>query len=201
MAGNGDQHKTDGDLPLSMRSILGAEIGRGNLDSMRARIGPVSDWHTGDAITAEQYWCYQGPDSTAVVLQNDGEFSAGHNLVDAFWVGQLAAIDTLASHCAPASRGFPAVTPGELRLGLTRAEVVALLGQPQSQSDQLVVYAWQTKQDVPRTDPDYLAMDSLRDECYGGHAPFLDIRAAIAVTFRADRVAEFSVWRTDETFC
>src|SRR5678815_5352390 len=74
-----------GDMPQSMRSVLGVHLNDDSLASTKAKLGTVGEWHTGDAGESTWWWCYRagtGVGSSAVVFSSDAEMGGDGRELD-----------------------------------------------------------------------------------------------------------------------
>jgi hypothetical protein len=193
-----------GDIPTAHRGFLGVRLSDDSLASVKRRLGPTREWHTGDAGESEWWWCYRagtGPDATVLLLSSGGEMGGrGHQLEEAR-LSRATRPDTLGSRCGVIRNGTAIATPGGLQLGLDRAAVVRLLGQPLAAGGDSMVYRWATEQLLSPTDPTYADWNARRTECFDGRAPFVNVGSGVTVRFDRRGASEIHLWRFDQSIC
>ena len=191
------------DMPTSMRGFLGIQLIRDSLPSVEARLGSTEGWHTGDASTGRFWWCYRtSTDSSGAVLliSSDGEMGGEESTVDDIRLIRAGRADSLAQRCARIVADRPS-NPGGLHLGLTRAQVVHLLGQPSAQDPDSIGYRWVARRFLSPKEPDYEYWNERREACFGGERPYVDISSAIVLRFDALGAYEIQLSRNDPVVC
>jgi hypothetical protein len=193
-----------GDIPRAHRGILGVQLDRDSLLSVQRRLGPAEDWLTGDAGDAHVWWCYRVPQDAGmalVLMSSDGEMGGVGHEVDRIQLSRLAGADTLGARCLGLSGTRPLATPGGLRLGMSRTAITHLLGVPLLARGDSILYAWQSEQRLPRTDPNYARWNARRNQCFGGKAPFTSVGADIVIRFDQMGASEIRLSRSDAATC
>jgi len=127
---------------LAMRFSLGAFSGRFEdtpLSAVRKAVGAGTIQHQGDAAGSLNWLCYQRGQNRLWVTS--GEMGGDDHRVTEI-VAELTGKDTAtAADCATLPDKFaPLVFDGRLRLGMSRAEVVKVMGQPSKSDDAQTIY-------------------------------------------------------------
>ncbi len=192
-----------GDLPVSMRSVLGAQLNRDGPDRVVALLGPTSVRDTGDAGGATRVWCYLvgNPSPGSVV-----EFAANREMAgDQFEADEIRVTrrnpTRNGERCAASEHAGAPSTPGGLRLGLSERQVVRLLGKPVVRGGDSLYYAWESAKALPRRDPNYAYWNSRRKECFGGKAPYTNVGGEITVRLDSLGVYQFVLSRGENAIC
>jgi hypothetical protein len=116
--------------------IAGVTLGRGNSDAITGSLGRVPTVERGDASTGRFQYCYSSAQSGSVHLVF--EFGEDESVVYLFsegksWNGE--------KYCISSNKVSRATsTNSGLKLGLSRAEVESILGQPDSVTPDSFVY-------------------------------------------------------------
>ena len=189
-----------GEMPAAMRAVLGIQLSRDSLASTKARLGPTTEWHTGDAGESTWWWCYRVGE-TAVIFSSDSEMGGSGHEVDHIRVTHTSRVGPDLARCALAHDSTPVQTAGGLRLSLDTTTVRRLLGTPLHARGDSVLYAWTSEQPIPPTHPAYAAWNARRTECFDGKAPFTHVYAEIIVRFDRGVVSEFVLARSDNATC
>jgi hypothetical protein len=113
-------------------SIVGVTLGKTSLAEVQQRFGASQLRSCSSEEEASQEICYRAPRGTTTVVFEAG-FSGGWKIIDAYQIIGTADSSSCYSAC-PMSSGVPETisTSGMLRLGLSRIEVLNLLGTPES---------------------------------------------------------------------
>lgn len=131
--------KKSGDqgLQSSNFSVAGVDIGRGGVEAFTAKFGPATEVERGDASTGRSQWCYVSATSPSV--HAIFEFGEDESLFYLFSDGE----DWKGSkYCVKSKQvSFASSTTSGLRLGLTRAQVEAILGHPDVVTANELVYS------------------------------------------------------------
>jgi hypothetical protein len=192
-----------GDLPASMREVLGARLNRDGPAQVQALLGTTTVTDTGDAGGSTRIWCYRVDASPGAAVV---EFSTDREMADARYAADQIRVTrgnraTAAQRCATTrSRRIPA-TPGGLRLGLTEREVIRILGRPLSRGADSLSYAWEHAQPLSPKDASYAYWDTRRKECFAGKAPYANVAAAVTVRLDAAGVYQFTLTRGENAIC
>lgn len=131
------------ELKASNFEIAGITLGRGGSDAITTKLGMATSIERGDASTGRFQLCYysSGRDGSVHLVFEFGEdesvvyvFSGGKP-----WNGE--------KYCVLSKKPLNAFTTASgLRLGLSRPEVEKILGRPDAESPNSVVYSRQFKQ-------------------------------------------------------
>ncbi len=193
-----------GDLPESMREILGIRLNRDGPAATQRQLGKTRVRTTGDAGDAAVRWCYRSidADSTVILFSADLEMSGRAQAVDVIRVSRTGHVtESTISNCAQLKSVVRIQTRGGLRLGSTRSEVRKLLGRPNVEDANSVEYVWETTQLLPRTAPNFDFWNKRRKECFEGRAPFFDVDGSVTVRFDGSGAYELIVSRGDSVIC
>jgi hypothetical protein len=192
-----------GDIPASMREVLGARLNRDGPEQVRAILGRTVVTDTGDAGGSSRIWCYRVEAPPEVALL---EFSTSREMADARSSADQIRVTRVSTaipprRCATAWLRRAAATPGGLRLGLTAREVVRLLGRPQAGGGDSLTYAWEHAQPLSRNDASYTYWNNRRKECFEGKAPYTNVSAAVTVKLDSAGVYQFTLSRNENSIC
>ena len=186
-----------------MREVLGARLNRDGPARVIARLGPTSVADTGDAAGATRVWCYRvGPASRSAVVQfaTDIEMAGKEFEADEIRVSRSNRVASTEG-CALARRSSMPATPGGLRLGLSRSQVIRLLGAPIARGGDSLYYAWETTKALSPKEPSYSHWNARRKECFAGKAPFTNVQAEITLHMDSLGVYSFTLSRDANSIC
>jgi hypothetical protein len=125
------------ELQPSNFSVAGIEVGHGGVEAFTAKFGRATEVERGDASTGRSQWCYVSAVNNSV--RAIFEFGEDESLFYLFsggadWEGS--------KYCVKSKKiSFGSSTMSGLRLGLTRAEVEAILGRPDAVTANELVYS------------------------------------------------------------
>lgn len=139
-----------GVVPEVHRSVMDFVLGADDFREAVERIGPAEQWHSGDAATSETKVCYVTGGLTLVLARNE-EMSSR--------IDEIRMIDGTiekAARCLHVSWPPDRIsTRSGLRPGLTRPQLLTILGPPSNQADGQLYWNWVTRKSLPRNDPAY----------------------------------------------
>jgi len=135
-----------------------------------------------------------------LLISSDGEMGGEENTVDDIRLIRAGRSDSIAQRCAKIVADRPS-TPGGLHLGLSRAQVIHLLGKPSTQDPDSIGYQWVARRFLSPKEPDYEYWNARRKVCFGGKRPYVDISSAIVVRFDALGIYEIQLSRNDPVVC
>ncbi len=189
------------DLPSSMRGVLGVRLDKDSLASVRARLGPTTEWETGDAGDAMVWWCYRvghGRAAAIVTFGSDGEMGGEGHKVQRIIVVRADSAGPDSSRCSTSRIARPPATQGGLRLDLSPSQVRALFGAVPRRQSHSLRYSWDFEQPLSRRHPMYAYWNTHRAECCEGRAPFYRISASLTVRFDRRGAYQFVLERYDD---
>lgn len=170
-----------GDLPASSREVLGFRLGEHSFDDARRLFGNAQRWHSGDAAASEDKLCYvarDGEQQVTLVLSSNSEMSEG--AIDGIAV--IGGPTGFAGRCLSLVSRRPEElgTSSGIRLGMSLAQMTAILGQPTEVRGDYVFYVYCSDKKLERTDPAYqqckVGDSSVASRCSGLTARFDDDR-------------------------
>ena len=139
-----------GVVPETHRSVMGFVLGADDFHEAAERIGPAAQWHSGDAASSETKVCYVTDGLTLVMARNE-EMS---DRVDEFRMIE-GTIDN-DSQCLHVNWPPDRIkTQSGLRPGLTRLQLLTILGPPSNEVDGQLYWDWETEKPLPKNDPSY----------------------------------------------
>ncbi|MDJ0848876.1 MAG: hypothetical protein QNK04_10900 [Myxococcota bacterium] len=161
-------------------SIAGVRVGRANLDRIVSSLGPAKTL-AGAHLT--RWVCYVGDSGTRVVFENNA-VGYGYAVYSATEDPEPTLECTTSSAVtAQAANGFG------LRLGLTRAEVVELLGTPTRLRDDEASYFYRLQVAVSPEERESKRLPEV--------AAWRDVSSGIGLRFSNGRVTYYSVFTTE----
>ncbi len=167
-------------------------MGHGGIEAFTAKFGRATEVERGDASTGRSQWCYVSsvnPSVHAIFEFGEDEslfylFSGG-----ADWEGSKYCVKSK-------SISFESSTTSGLRLGLTRAEVEAILGRPDAATANELVYSREFQK---RSSPQQFATlrkdypQPLSDEEAHRQFDFYPVEQYILVRFEDSKLVYLSV--------
>jgi hypothetical protein len=149
-------------------SVLGLTLEKSTLEEAQGRFKSGSIVHNGgDAAASVTLLCYVGPDGTSLVLTSSeiegGTYINGYQLLANRALADFGASDTgyrvpatFDPKCASLAKVKRSLRIGALGLGMTREEVVQVLGRPSKAQGSTLVYVEQTTVTIRGTKFDLL---------------------------------------------
>jgi hypothetical protein len=125
------------ELPKSNFTVAGVALGDGGFEAITAKLGSATVVERGDGASGRSQICYASAKDSSVFLAF--EFGEDESLFYLFrgahpWSGR--------KYCAPSKLVSNELsTASGLKLGLTRKEVEAILGQPDASTENELVYS------------------------------------------------------------
>jgi hypothetical protein len=183
-------------LASSTLEIMGIKVGDGEIGRAELKLVHVTIISRGDAATARTQACYIAGDSaTHLIFEEQGEgfemsfylFQGGPN-----WNGS-----ELCAKLPPISQ--PIQTADGLRLGLTRTEVEAVLGQPSTASANRLTYVLTAKKPTATNELTKLRREhaELSDEDFHESFDFYYVDSVIIARFTASKLTYLAVTQTE----
>lgn len=169
--------------------ILGFTLGKSTLADVQAKLGKSSARRCSPKEEASKELCYQ-VDNGQTTLVFEAGFSGGWKVLDGYKV--IAGSSRLSCYrqCPKASQVTNDVeTEGGLKLGLTREELLALIGHPEEIRGNKLTFEWQSRQAMTNDQKEAASKtfdSSITD-------PYFDVQDTIEVTLMDSKVIEFAV--------
>ena len=186
------------DLDAPSRTILGITLGQSDLAMVQAKLGPAKLWGGGDGGDAESKVCYatRDPNSLVIIYAANSEMSPDHVVTNIRILQRDAYKDR--SNCLPLPIGGNEVgTPSNLKIGLSREKVRALLGPPARIGRSEWSYDWSVDRTIPKTDKYYQRWLDKHEECFEGKEPYYTTSSGITVQFKNDLAVALTFFRID----
>ncbi len=141
---------TTGVIPEAHRSIMGFVLGTDDFREATERFGPAAQWHSGDAASSETKVCFVADGVTLVLARNE-EMSS---IVDEFRMIEGTIGET--HKCLHVSWPLGRITSQSgLRPGLTRPQLLKILGPPSNEVDGQLYWNWEQRKSLAKNDPSY----------------------------------------------
>jgi hypothetical protein len=171
------------------REMLGFTLGKSTLADVESKLGKSAARKCSREEEASKEVCYLAGEGKTIVVFEAG-FSGGWKELDGYKVIEGSLQRPCYRQCPRAAQVIGDVqTEGGLKLGLTREQLIALLGPPKRTRGNKLSFVWQSRQAMtkeqqeaasrtfksPVTDPNY------------------DVQDAIEVMLADSRVIEFEV--------
>lgn len=173
-------------------SLLGFNLEKSTLADVGKELGASNPGGCSSEVEAEKIVCYvsDGPNKTRVLFQSG--FSGGWSILDGFKVTSLGLPAACHLRCKVTDKVVRDVrTPGGLRLGLAREDLVALLGDPtETKGDKLT---FQRTSKRPMTSDEIARTKKTSDVSV--ESPYYDVQDTIVVVIGDSKVVEFEVQR------
>ena len=189
----GGQRPTKRPDVTSHLSLMGFTLERSTLADVQNKLGATASGSCSTGEEASKMICYvsSAPDKTRVVFESG--FSGGWSTLDGFKVVSV----TLAEDCRFQCLRTPAFengikTNGGLRLGLTRQELLALLGPPTKVNGSRLTFEWQSQRPMTREEID----QETRTFNAPVTNPYFDVLDTVDVRLTNSSVTEFEIRRT-----
>ena len=169
--------------------ILGFTLGKSTLADVEAKLGKSAARKCSREEEASKEVCYlAGKDQTRVVFE--AGFSGGWKELDGYKVIAGSLQRPCYRQCPRASQVTSDVqTEGGLKLGLTREQLIALLGPPKQTRGNKLSFQWQSRQAMTKEQQEAESKtfkSPVKDAYY-------DVQDTIEVTLADSKVVEFAV--------
>lgn len=157
-------------------NILGFTLGSTTLNDVQTRLGPTMARKCSQEEEAPTELCYTSGESSQTTVVLEAGFSGGWKELDGYPVIAAGFNPTCYRKCVRSSKEFGAPqSSGGLKLGMTRKQVIDLLGRPTRTRGNELKFEWQTRQamtreqqeaesrslNVPVTDPYFDVIDNI----------------------------------------
>jgi len=152
----------------------------------------------GDGGNAESKVCYvtRDPNSLAVIFAANSEMSLDDVVTNIRILKQDAYKDR--SNCLPLAIGGDEVsTLSNLKIGISREKVRAILGPPARIDRSEWSYDWSVDRRIPKTNKYYQHWLDKREECFEGKEPYYTTSSGITVQFKNDLAVALILFRID----
>lgn len=170
--------------------LLGFTLGKSTLADVRNKLGASNPGACSTEVEASKVVCYVsgGPDKTRVLFASG--FAGGWSSLDGFKVTSQSLPADCHLHCKVTQEiGREIRTTGGLRLGLTRDELVALLGDPTETKGDRLTFRRASKRPMTKSE---IAMETEEFKA-PVESPFWDVQDTIFVVTSDSKVVEFEV--------
>lgn len=174
-------------------SLMGFALERSTLADVQSKLGATTAGGCSAEEEASKVICYisSAPDKTRVVFESG--FSGGWSVLDGFRVVSGSSTPDCRLQCLRTSAFDNGIkTSGGLRLGLTRQQLIALLGPSTKETRNRLTFERQWKRPMTKAeiDKETQTFKTLVTE------PYFDVLDNIEVTFTGATVSEFEIRRT-----
>ena len=125
----------------SQVSILGLTLGRNTLTEVRAKLGAAAVKEHGHTATWRRRICYVSANGDGTQLTFESNVIGGGVYLTGFAISQAGDLVNVNSSCRPSlsvTRGLR--NEGGIGLGLSKTQVLALLGQPEETNGSLLTF-------------------------------------------------------------
>jgi hypothetical protein len=174
-------------------SLMGFTLERSTLADVQGKLGATTSGRCSSEEEASKMICYvsSASDKTRVVFESG--FSGGWSVLDGFRVVSGSLTPDCRLQCLRTSAFDNNIkTSGGLRLGLTRQQLIALLGAPTKENRNRLTFERQWKRPMTKAEIDKETQTFKTPVT----EPYFDVLDSIEVTFTGARVGEFEVRRT-----
>jgi hypothetical protein len=180
------------ELQSSNFSLAGVTLGHGGFEAIKARLGRAPEIERGDASTGRDQVCYASAANSAVRVVF--EFGEDESI---FYIFAGGAPWTGSKYCVPSKRVSDRLsTASGIRLGLTRSEVEAILGPPDTTTSDEFVYSREFNKKSTPTEFETFRKDypqRLSDEEAHREFDFYPVEQYILVRFKDSKLIYLSV--------
>lgn len=173
-------------------SLLGFTLEKNTLADVQNKLGPSTPGGCSQEVEASKMICYvsEGPIRVKVFFESGS--SGGWSRLDGFKVVSEG-VPTCHLQCKSTTAFSGDVqTSGGLKLGLTKTEVVALLGAPSKASGNRFTFEWWSKRPMTKAEIEKETQTFKAPVT----SPYWDVHDTIEVMLNDSKVAEFEVHRT-----
>lgn len=174
---------------LPQLSLMGFTLGKSSISDVQKRLGIATVGRCSDDQSASKEICYimPGPEKDRVFFESG--VSGGWSVLDGFKVFSGAEKPKCRIQCANSILQSNIQTDGGLKLGLTRDEVLNLLGSPTREAGDNLTFEWQSRKHMTKAEIGKSGQNPVTD-------PYWDVLDIIQVTLRDSKVVEFEVSHT-----
>jgi hypothetical protein len=183
------QQATKPDVSANL-TLMDFTLGKNTLADVQSKLGPSTAGACSHEVEASKMICYisQGPNKAKIFFESG--FAGGWSRLDGFKVVSGNLGSTCRLQCATMIAAEDSVqTGGGLKLGMSKRELVALLGPPSKVGRNRLTFEWRSKKEMTKIEADkepHVAQDT-------GRNPYWDIQDTIDVTLVGSQVAGFTV--------
>lgn len=190
------------DLPTGFRSLAGVTLNVDSAESVRAKLGPTRERQVGAGHGAYVMSCYATTDATLELMSDVSDRGTPGRALNVIRLRAKAPAPAREG-CASLRASAALSTPGGLRLGLFRADVERLLGQPRHRGVDSLTYYFDAKEYLRSDSPAFEVWNTpeRRETCFEAGLPYANVAAMVTVVFRDDRAVEFRIERYDQSIC
>lgn len=175
-------------------SILGFTLEKSTFSEIRDKLGPASAGQCTYDVEPVRYIGYvsHGPDGTKILFESS-KFDPPFLLSGFRVIGGNRPIAPCHVECRPtAAFGRDVETPGGLRLGLTKTELIALLGSPAEVRGNRLTFEWWSKSAMTKAEIDDLTKTFKAPVT----SPYWDVHDTINVKLSGSQIVDFEVQET-----
>lgn len=194
------------DLPAGFRSLADVTLNRDSSATIRAKLGPTRERQVGTGHGAYVTWCYapaSAPPGALLELMSDAsEMGTPGRALNVIRL-RVDAPSAEREGCASLRTSVKLTTPAGLRLGISRANIEALLGKPRRQVGDSLTYYFDAKEYLGSDSPAFAAWNTpeRRESCFDAGLPYANVGATVIVVLRDDHAVEVRVERYDQSIC
>ena len=186
-AAHGQQPSKEASVTSQLR-LLGFTLGSSTLADVQNELGPARAGACSKEEESSKVICYvsDGPDKTRILFE--AGFSGGWSRLDGVRVSSGKLAPTCLIQCT-AMAETAVHTDGGLRLGLTRQELIKLLGLPAQANGNSLTFEWLSKRPMTKAEIDR----ETRTFKAPVTDPYWDVQDTVEVTMNDSKVAEFHI--------
>lgn len=185
-----DASKPDVSLNLG---LLGFTLEKNTLDDVKHRLGTTREGSCSEDAEASKTVCYISDDSNKIRVLFESGSSGGWSRLDGFRVisGNLPVKCQLQCKVTTAF-GKSIQTSGGLRFGLSRDEVITLLGPPTKVNGNRLTFEFWSKRPMTKSEVEK-EVEAFKSPVT---SPYWDVHDVFEVTLKDSKVSEFEVHHT-----
>lgn len=174
-------------------NLLGFTLERNTLADVESKLGPSTPGACSPEVEASKMICYVSASPSKIRIFFESGFSGGWSRLDGFRVVSESWTPACGLQCKSTNAFSGDVqTSGGLKLGLTKTELVALLGAPNKVSGNRLTFEWWSKRPMTKAETDQETQAFKTPVT----SPYWDVHDTIEVTLSDSKVAEFEVHHT-----
>jgi len=174
-------------------SLMGFTLEMNTLADVESKLGPSTPGSCSQEVESSKMICYvsAGPTKTRIFFESGS--SGGWSRLDGFRVVSENVTPTCRLQCKSTTAfGGDIQTSGGMKLGLTKAELIALLGSPRKVSGNRLTFEWWSKRPMTKAEIDQETQTFKAPVT----SPYWDVHDTVEVTLSDSKVSEFEVHHT-----
>jgi hypothetical protein len=174
-------------------NLMGFTLEKNTLADVESKLGPSTRGSCSQEVEASKMICYVSAGTSKTRIFFESGSSGGWARLDGFRVESENVTPNCRLQCKSTTAfGGDIQTSGGMKLGLTKAELIALLGPPRKVSGNRLTFEWWSKRPMTKAEIDQETQTFKAPVT----SPYWDVQDRVEVTLNDSKVSEFEVHHT-----